>query len=300
MPFAFEQNFLDDRELGASIACVHEGELVVNLWAGHANLARTRPWAEDTLPCVFSTTKLFTVTCALIAVDRGLLDLDPRVAHYWPAFGQGGKETVTVRDVLTHRALMSGFRQPQLFYTRCDWEKMLDLIEREPAWFEPGTFCYHLVNNGFIIGHLVHIVTGIHFQKFFIDEPADPLGADIHLGLTDPSDQACVPQFLWPPETFPFEEGTLAHEVGASFEPGPEGIDPFLEWRVQSMLSPAESGYATAVGLARFASMLANGGHLDGREYLSPEMFREAQTEQVHAECPLLGEIRFGLGLGLD
>lgn len=297
---AFAQNFEDGRELGASIAAYRDGKLAMNLWAGHANPEKTQPWQEDTLPVVFSTVKLFTVTCVLMAVDQGLLELDERVARYWPAFGQGGKDKVTVREALTHRALVPGFRNPHDFYTRCDWDAMIRLIEQEPAWFEPGTLCYHPLTYGYILGELVRIVSGADIQQIFIQHLAQPLDADIHMGLTDRADQTRVPSFIWPDALNPFEEGSLEHRVFSSHGWPPEGAEPWSDWQFQSAVLPSEGGFTTAAGLAKFGSMLASGGRFDGREYISDALFREACREQIHAECPLLGDIRFALGFGLE
>jgi len=81
-----------------------DGEMVVDLWAGHADAAHTRPWERDTIVNVYSTTKGMTAICAHRLVDQGLLDLDAPVAKYWPEFAQAGKEELPVRYLLSHRA----------------------------------------------------------------------------------------------------------------------------------------------------------------------------------------------------
>ena len=68
-----------------------DGRMVVDLWAGHADAARTRPWERDTIVNVWSTTKGIVATCAHRLVDQGKLDLDAPVAQYWPEFAQAGK-----------------------------------------------------------------------------------------------------------------------------------------------------------------------------------------------------------------
>src|SRR6187401_1924659 len=78
-------------DLGASLALNIDGEMVVDLWGGWADEARTVPWARDTITNVFSTTKTMTALAALVLVDRGKLDLDATVAKYWPAFAANGK-----------------------------------------------------------------------------------------------------------------------------------------------------------------------------------------------------------------
>src|SRR6478736_5273484 len=70
-------------DLGASLAVNIDGEMVVDLWGGWADEARTLLWGADTTACVFSTTKTMTALAALVLVDRGELDLDAAVASYW-------------------------------------------------------------------------------------------------------------------------------------------------------------------------------------------------------------------------
>ena len=50
----FEENFRRRREVGAALAVVHDGETVVDLWAGWADQAKTRPWQRDTIANVYS------------------------------------------------------------------------------------------------------------------------------------------------------------------------------------------------------------------------------------------------------
>src|SRR5689334_20232198 len=68
-------------DLGASVAVVLDDELVVDIWGGWADTARTAPWGRDTITNVWSTTKTMTALCALMLVDAGELDLDAAVSR---------------------------------------------------------------------------------------------------------------------------------------------------------------------------------------------------------------------------
>src|SRR4051795_11345563 len=103
---------LAEGDVGGSVAVFVGGEPVVDVWAGHADAERTRPWERDTITCVFSTTKTMTALCALILADRGELDLDAPVARYWPEFAAAGKEKVLVRHVLGHTSGLPTWREP--------------------------------------------------------------------------------------------------------------------------------------------------------------------------------------------
>ena len=82
---AFSTNF-DEGDLGASCAVVYQGELVVDLWGGHRDVAETKPWARDTIVNVWSTTKMIAALCVLVLHDRGALSVDDPVRHTGPSF----------------------------------------------------------------------------------------------------------------------------------------------------------------------------------------------------------------------
>jgi len=88
----FARNFEEGMEVGASFAVTINGEYVIDIWGGYKDRERTQPWEKDTISNVYSTTKVPTVLCTMMCVDRGLLDLDEKVAKYWPEFAQNGKE----------------------------------------------------------------------------------------------------------------------------------------------------------------------------------------------------------------
>lgn len=109
---AFAENFAERDEIGASVAVVAHGEPVVHLWAGWADPARTRPWQEDTLTNVWSTTKPMISLCAHLLIDRVGLDPDAAVASYWPEFAAGGKGEIPLRWVMSHRSGLAGLAVP--------------------------------------------------------------------------------------------------------------------------------------------------------------------------------------------
>ncbi len=97
----FAAKLKSGEDLGASLAVDIDGEVVVDLWGGWADEARTVPWAENTITNVFSTTKTMTSLAALVLVDRSELDLDANVAAYWPEFAARGKAGIKVRQLLS-------------------------------------------------------------------------------------------------------------------------------------------------------------------------------------------------------
>ena len=99
---ALQRNFADPGEIGASAAVVHNGELVVDIWAGHKDEERTQEWERDTITNVWSTTKTMMAISALVLADRGELDFYKPVADYWPEFKAKGKGDIEVRHIMSH------------------------------------------------------------------------------------------------------------------------------------------------------------------------------------------------------
>ena len=101
---AFIENFTGEEELGAGTSVVLDGETVVDLWGGWARADRSEAWDEHSTVCMMSVAKGVTGICFNMLIDRGLVDPDERIAHYWPEFAQNGKADITVRMVLDHTA----------------------------------------------------------------------------------------------------------------------------------------------------------------------------------------------------
>jgi CubicO group peptidase (beta-lactamase class C family) len=230
----------------------------------------------------------------LVLYDRGLLDLDAPIADYWPEFAQNGKGTITSRQVLVHRSGLPGFGRSFRFEEIHDWDAVIAVLERAEPWYEPGTEAYyHSMTYGYLLGEVVRRISGWAFEGFFRREIAAPLGADFHFGMTDPADQARVAQLWYPdPSTTP---DAVDDVVMTEIEMG--------DWVVPSRMAavmPSASGIGNGRSLARICAMIAMGGELDGRRYLSRETIAEAGTEQSFQEDRLLGWCRYGLGFGLD
>ena len=107
---AFEAGLAE--ELGAGFAAVRDGEVLVNLWGGWADRARTRAWAHDTIAPVYSTSKGVAAIVMAWLADRGLIDYEAATASVWPPFGAHGKDKVTIAQTLAHQAGVPGFLQP--------------------------------------------------------------------------------------------------------------------------------------------------------------------------------------------
>ncbi|MGH2669499.1 MAG: serine hydrolase domain-containing protein, partial [bacterium] len=192
-------NFIRFGEIGTSLAVMVDGRMVVDLWAGHADAARTCPWERDTIVNCWSTTKGIVATCAHRLADQGRLDLDAPVAHYWPEFAQAGKSEIPVRYLLSHQAGLPAIRKPLPIGSAFNWGVMTAALAEGEPWWEPGTkHGYHAFTYGWLIGEVIRRITGQSVGTYFRKEIADPLGIDFHIGTP----RECDPRIaeIIPPE----------------------------------------------------------------------------------------------------
>ncbi len=173
---------------GGAAACVyHDGEKVVDIWGGVMDEQGT-PWREDTMAVSFSTTKGISSTALHVCADRGLIDYDAPVSRYWPEFAQNGKESVTVKHVLTHQAGLHGIRRMiEHAGKMLDWDHMVDTLARARPHHTPGTgSAYHALTYGWLVGELVRRVSGKPLAEFLQTEVAKPLGLDgLYVGVPE-------------------------------------------------------------------------------------------------------------------
>ena len=290
---------------GGALVVMQRGETVADLAVGWADRGRTRRWSADTLAVSFSTTKGVASTVVHRLVERGLLGYDDPIAQHWPEFAAGGKERVTVRDLLTHRA---GLHSIQAVADRA--EDILDHLAMEERLAgrtvrAPTTrSAYHAITYGWLIAGLARRVTGRGMAELVRTEVAEPLGVDgLHLGapadvrarVAEPVGSALrhlgsaakVMTPLW----------TRAARAKATFEAlHLDGFDRlFLGssppiWTTEM---PAVNGVFSAGALARLYGELANGGG----ELLSPQTTHELGRVQVRTADAVLGlRMRWRLG----
>ncbi len=307
---AFARSFErgDKSEVGAAVAVWREGKLVADLWGGHADAAKAKPWQRDTIANVYSTTKGVTALCALRLAERGTLELDAPVARYWPEFAANGKGTIPVRWLLTHQAGLAAVREPLPDEALFDWRAICDALAAQEPWWEPGTkHGYHAMTFGHLVGEVVRRVDGRSLGNYFREELAEPLGLDFHIGVPEASLARCaemIPTPVAPGEkdalaTFA-AEGSASVTAAAFNNPRQRrGTVNSEAWRRAEL--PAANGHGDARSLAKLYGILARQGGHDGVHVLSPEWTRRARTEQAFGkDAVLMGmPTRFGLGFML-
>jgi CubicO group peptidase (beta-lactamase class C family) len=184
----FERNFTHRKELGAACAIYYRGQKVVDLWGGYRDAEGTKPWEEDTLMLVFSTTKGISSLALALAHSRGLFDYDEKVATYWKAFAQNGKENVTVRQLLSHQAGLAVIDEPLTMDILGDVERLSAILAKQkPSWTVGERHGYHGITLGWYESELLRHVDpqGRTLGQYFRDEVAKPLDLEFYIGLPD-------------------------------------------------------------------------------------------------------------------
>ncbi len=291
-------------DLGASLALNVDGEMVVDLWGGWADEARTVPWTENTITNVFSTTKSMTSLAALVLVDRGELDLDANVAAYWPEFAAAGKAGIKVRQLLSHTSGVSGWEQPITLEDMYDWDKSTALLAAQAPWWEPGTASgYHALNYGHLIGEVVRRITGQRLGEFFAAHIAGPLGADFHIGLPPSEFHRVANVVPPPPPQAPPNDSPLLDPNSVAFKSMSNPVmTPETTWTKGWRRADigAANGHGNARSLARLQSAVACGGEVDGVRLLSPQTIDRIFEVQSHGIDLVIGiPSKWGLGYGL-
>jgi CubicO group peptidase (beta-lactamase class C family) len=297
----FERNFSERGDVGASFALTVDGAFVVDLWAGYQDAAHLRPWREDTLVNVFSSTKTMTFLCVLILADRGQLDLESPVALYWPEFAANGKEQLKVKHLLSHSAGLPGFSRHFEVSELCDWQLCSDDLAAQASWWKPGTQSgYHAITQGYLVGEVVRRISRQTLGQFFKFNVADPIGADFHIGVKTadfsriadlvpapgPSVVLDLPADSIPSRVFT-GLGNLIEMVATS------------EWRHAEI--PAVNGHGNARSIVRAQTAVANAGKAFGVELLSLAGCLTALEPQVSGVDLVLGtDLNFGMGYALS
>jgi CubicO group peptidase (beta-lactamase class C family) len=303
---ALAANFCDRGEVGAAVAIAIDGKLVVDLWGGWADHARTRPWQRDTLVNVFSVGKAFAALCLLNLVERGQVSLDAPVARYWPAFAAGGKADLPVRMLLCHQAGLPAIRRPLPNLAMYDWGLMTAALAAEAPWWEPGRqHGYHVNTFGFLIGEVVRRVSGQSIGTFFRNAVAGPLAADFHFGIGPEHDERIADYRFAdePPQMVADDDDTARRYLLGSVYANPPGLSGLgtvntRAWRAAEM--PSTNGHANARAVARIYSALARGGAVDGIRILQGETITQAIAEASSGpDVVLRRPSRFGLGFQL-
>lgn len=285
----FLENLKQHRDLGSAIAVYYQGQPVVDLMGGWFDESEIKPYDDDTLQLVFSTTKGVVAMAAAICVQQGLLNYSALVTTYWPEYGQNGKENTTVADILSHRAGLPYVTSPIEQYA--NWTAMIHTLEEQQPLWTPGTnHGYHAVTYGWLAGELVRRVDPKKrsFGQFIKDEIATRLQLEFFIGL---------------PSSIQDRVSPVVPQLESKHILNETMLNLFEVWndpKIHQAEIPAAIGMTNARSIARvYAAFIGNLKDASGQRLLNDETLKRAiKSNTPSNEIDLILQYYSSFGMG--
>jgi len=294
----------------AMALCVrYRGHVVLDRAIGYArgNSPNDPPDAPKTLAtpdtpfCLLSGSKPVTAMVIHLLDERNLLRLDDPIAEYIPEFARHGKEAITLRHILAHRAGVpnppTSTMDPDLLETP---EVVVELLcDQKPIW-RPGTrLAYHAVTTGFLLAEVVRRVTGQDIRTYLRENVLAPLGFKwMNYGVARENVGLVAVNAMTGPPPLPPVSTLFQRALGLPVE---RVVDVSNDPRFLRSIFPSGNVVATADEASRFFELLRRGGELDGVHVFEPRTVRRAVAEQSYLEpdFTLVLPFRYSLGFML-
>ena len=283
----FVENFSSYGELGAAVSVWQHGEPLVESHGGFKEARREQPWTEDTIVLFWSATKGLGSACLLHVLQEDGIELDRRVAEFWPEFAQASKEHITLAMLLAHQAGLPALDQPADVQ---DYAAVIAALERQTPLWPPGSaHGYHARTFGFLLDELVRRITDVTLSQYWRATFAESLALDIWIGL--PAEEQSRVATIYaarmgrPPSPEPFYRelatpGTLTRRTFSS-PGGLHAVSAMNTAAIRSLPIVSFGGIGSASSLAKFYAMLANDGQDNGRRYFAAETLHKMSTTRA-------------------
>jgi len=280
----FEENFQKLGELGAAVSIWQNGKAIVDLNRGFKDARREYPWVSDTLVLIWSATKGLGSACVLHVLQEHKIDIERRVAEFWPEFAQAGKENITLAQLLSHQAGLAALdRKTDVL----DYPSVIAALEEQKPLWPPGTaHGYHARTFGYLLDELVRRITRQSLSEYWRKTFAGPLNLDLWIGLPEKENPRVATIYAAkagnPPQPKQFyvdlvSPGTLARKTFTSPH-GLHAISAMNNPTIRAEPIVSFGGIGSANSLAKFYAMLANGGEIDGRTFFSEKTMSWMKT----------------------
>jgi CubicO group peptidase (beta-lactamase class C family) len=280
----FHENFEKFGELGAAISIWQNGTPILDFHGGFRDAHREYPWAPETLVLIWSATKGLASACLLHVLQQNRVELERRVAEFWPEFAQAGKAEITLAQLLSHQAGLAALdRDVDIF----DYAAVIQAIEHQkPNWSPGSAHGYHARTFGFFADELVRRIAGRSLGAYWKEIFSGPLALDLWIGLPaeDNSRVAMIyaPKTGKKPEPAKFYDdvatkGTFANQVFNSPR-GLQAVSAMNKPEVRALAIGSFGGIGSASSLAKFYAMLANSGRLGDQEFFNAKTLNSMMT----------------------
>lgn len=288
------------------------GRIVLDRAIGHTrgNAPGDPPWLRKVQATPSSLFNLFSASKAVTAMvvhhldQRGLVHLDDAVVEYIPEFGRHGKQGITLRQLLTHRAGIPAVRDaPTTLDMLADPAQILAILcDARPISVPGRRLSYHALTAGFVLGAVVERVTGRDIRRYLREHVLDPLGfRSFDYGVAPDRVHEVAEHALTGLPPKPPMSWMLERSLGVDLR---RAVELSNDRRFLTAIIPSGNVIGTANEASRFFQLLLDGGELDGVRVFEPRTVRRAVAEQSYLELDsFLGlPVRYGMGfiLGSD
>ncbi|WHM40220.1 serine hydrolase domain-containing protein [Streptomyces sp. BPTC-684] len=277
-------------ETGVQVAAYLDGELVVDAWAGLADVERGRPMEPETLVPSWSTGKGIAAALVAVLVDRGMVGYDTPIAAHWPEFAARGKSEITLGQVLSHSAGLPQLRPEVTPEELFDVASVGDWLAGQAPLWEPGTANgYHGWTYGVLLAETLRRATGRTCDELLREELAGPLGVAESLLFSVPDDLVGRVATCYDGGWSAYLDRMPPDSPFFTFAPRPvlpvAALANRADFRRAAL--PA-NGTMTARAAARVYAALVC-GELDGIRLVSDTTLKEATTARTSGEDRSLG-----------
>jgi CubicO group peptidase (beta-lactamase class C family) len=255
----------------------------------------------DALFNTFSCSKAVTAMLIHLLDERGLLHLDDPVDEYVPGFGRHGKEWVTIRHILTHRAGIPAVPAEHADASLlADSARVVELLcDAKPISVPGRRLAYHALTGGYVLGEVLRRVTGRDIRTFLRDEVLAPLGfSTFNYGVApERAGEVAVCSYTGAPPIPPLAR-IASRSLGLGVR---EAVAMSNDIRFLTSVVPSGNIIGTAEEGSRFYELLLRGGELNGVRVFDRRTVRRAVAEQSYLEVDsFLGlPVRYGMGFML-
>ncbi len=292
-----------------SLCVRREGEVVLDRGIGWAkgvgpeepDDAERVPNTPATPHVIYSASKALTACVAHLLDQQGQIHIGDRVAEYIPEYASHGKEAITIAHVLSHRGGVPNLPAEAFAVENVDdREKIVEILCDAKPQSRPGqSLAYHAISGGYIVGEIVHRVTGKPIREVLASEILDPLGFRwTNYGVATADVDAVATSHYTGAPVLPPLSNLLKRALGVSVGDAARLAN---EPEFLTGVIPAGNAVTTANELSRFFELLRRGGELDGIRVFEPRTIRRLLSEQSYLEIDFtLGfPTRFSLGMML-
>ena len=295
---AFQSNFEAELELGAQFCAYQNGELLLDLKGGWSDRQKQNQVTDQSLFSAYSSGKAMAALVIAFLVDQDKIGYDQQLTTFWPEFGQNGKDTITVGQVMSHQAGLPGISNPewngQDWY---DWDKTCTELAAQAPLFTPGSACgYHPNTFGFLAGEIAKRVDGRSIGQILREEFCRHNDIDVWIGLPESEHERCAAMVK--PKSPP-ELGDITDLKRITFlSKGSAPRGNLSKWRQAEFAG--SNCQATAKGLARMMQIVID-GKINDTVYLAEDAIEKLRLPRISGQNLILPfETTYAAGLLLN